>query len=294
MDGIPFRKLANEIGLNPSQTYRKVRKEMKKLPDNIWLTTNYCNRWSGRLNIDGKFVKVRGYKKKIPFIYCIDFLTHDIPIGLLAPSENYQAFYKIFSILRSVRYPLQVVICDEAPAVKAALEHTYPKSKIQLCHNHYLENIRKYLNIRTEEKYQRFFYSLNNSFSEDLSWEERETLLYEIYLKFGKDELVEDIMADIVRRKDELFTFDHILKCPRTNNLIEAYNSHLNARLKSIKGFKSFQTADLWLNAWMVRRRTKSFTDCQKPFKHLNGKCSLEKSLKKGTDFPEILGIKLP
>jgi len=267
---------------------------MKNLPDNTYLTTNYCNRWSGRLNLDGKFVKVRGYKKKIPFIYCIDFLTHDIPVGLLVPSENFQAFYKLFSILKSLRYPLQIVICDEAQAIKPALELVYPKVTTQICHNHYLENIRKYLGVRTEEKYRRFFYFLNKAFSMNLPWKERELFLFEIYLKFGKDERVEDIMADIMRRKKELFAFNHIPKCPRTNNLIEAYNSHLNARLKSIKGFKSFQTANLWLNSWMIRRRTKSFTDCQKPFKHLNGKCSLEKSMKKETKFPKIPGIKLP
>jgi hypothetical protein len=42
----------------------------------------------------------------------------------------------------------------------------------------------------------------------------------------------------------------------------------------------------------MIRRRTKNFTDCDKPFKHLNGKCSLEKTLKKDQKWPSILGIK--
>jgi len=54
----------------------------------------YCNRWSGILNVDGKYVKIRGQKKKIPFIYSIDFLTHDLPVGGLFPSESYQAFLK--------------------------------------------------------------------------------------------------------------------------------------------------------------------------------------------------------
>jgi len=67
---------------------------MDQLPENTYLSANFCNRWSGILNIDGKYVKVKGYKKKIPFIYCIDFLTHDIPVGLLAPSENYLTFLK--------------------------------------------------------------------------------------------------------------------------------------------------------------------------------------------------------
>jgi hypothetical protein len=42
----------------------------------------------------------------------------------------------------------------------------------------------------------------------------------------------------------------------------------------------------------MIRRRTKPFTDCEEPFKHLNGKSSLEVALKKDAKFPEILGIK--
>ena len=48
-----------------------------------------------------------------------------------------------------------------------------------------------------------------------------------------------------------------------------------------------------WLNAWMLRRRTKPFTDCEEPFKHLNGKCSLGIALKKDIKFPGILGIKI-
>ena len=59
---------------------------MDSLPENTWLSANYCNRWSGRLVVDGKYVKVKGYDQKIPFIYGIDYLTHDIPVGLLAPT----------------------------------------------------------------------------------------------------------------------------------------------------------------------------------------------------------------
>ncbi len=44
----------------------------------------------------------------------------------------------------------------------------------------------------------------------------------------------------------------------------------------------------------MIRRRTKPFTDCEEPFKHLNGKCSLEVVLKNDVDFPKILGVKPP
>ena len=86
---------------------------MDSLPDNTWLTAKYCNRFCGILVVDGKYVKVRGYKQKIPFIYGIDYLTHDIPVGVLAPTESTEAFRKYFRLLKTCNYPLQIVICDD-------------------------------------------------------------------------------------------------------------------------------------------------------------------------------------
>lgn len=65
-------------------------------------------------------------------------------------------------------------------------------------------------------------------------------------------------------------------RIPRTTNLIECFNSHLEGRLKSIKGFESITHARSWFNAYFIRRRLKPFTDCQGQFRFLNGKCSLE------------------
>ncbi|MBD3279439.1 MAG: hypothetical protein GF390_01875 [Candidatus Pacebacteria bacterium] len=73
---------------------------------------------------------------------------------------------------------------------------------------------------------------------------------------------------------------------PTTTNLIECFNSHLQGRLKTIKGFESFKHADLWLNAYFLRRRTKKFTDCRGKFRNLNGKTSLFKAKKPGIDLP--------
>jgi len=102
------------------------------------------------------------------------------------------------------------------------------------------------------------------------------------------------IMADIIRREKELFAFKKIKNFPATNNIIESYNSHLNGHLKTIKNFDSYRSAERWLNAWMIRRRTKTLTDCDTPFKHLNGICSLKMSIKNGHDWPQILGLKPP
>ena len=94
LDSAPFRKMAAQNDISHAKVYRQVEDEMDQLPDNTYLSKEYCSRWSGILNVDGKYVAIRGRKKKIPFIYCIDFLTHDLPVGGLFPSENYQAFLK--------------------------------------------------------------------------------------------------------------------------------------------------------------------------------------------------------
>ena len=179
-------------------------------------------------------------------------------------------------------YPLKIVVCDDTAAVDLALKRVYPKAKIQLCHNHYIENIRQYLLIRTEEKYQPFFYELTEAFNTKYHPKKREAKLAHITYKYARDnETVLGIMVDIEKRKDKLFNYKNVKKCPSTNNIIESYNSHLNGRLKTIKGFQSYRSAERWLNAWLVRRRTNILTDCGKPFKQLIGKSGFEMALKK-------------
>jgi len=268
---------------------------MDLLPENTYLSAHYCNRWSGILNVDGKYVKVKGYDKKVPFIYGIDFLTHDLPVGALALSENNQIFLKFFRLLKSINYPLQVVICDDSEGLKIALKQVYPKARLQLCHNHYFENLRQLLRTRTEPTYRSFLFELKDAFSPKHHYFRRQAKLAHVNYKYARnDPVLLSVMADIARREDKLFAFKKIESCPNTNNIIEAYNSHLQGRLKTIKGFDSFRSACRWLNAWLVRRRTKNFTDCNVPFKHLNGVCSLSKTIKKDQTWPQILGLNPP
>jgi len=271
--------------------YKRLKKEMNDLPDNTWLTHKYCNRSCGALVVDGKFVKVRGYQKKIPFIYGIDYLTHDIPVGVLVPSENSEAFKKLFRLLKTVNYPLRVVICDDViSSLKPALNYYYPKAKIQLCHTHYLENIRQKLNVRTSQYHARFFDDLKKRlFDEHKELKKLSIILRSFIVGSAKEDIVrQKIIMDTWERRKNLFAYKKIPNCPNDTNLIELFNSHLNARLKSIKGFKSFESANRWLNAYLIRRRTRPFTGCEGRFAKLNHKCSLEMTIKKQASMPEI------
>lgn len=256
------------------------------------MTKQYCDseKFCGILIVDGKFIKVKGYKQKIPFIYCIDYLTHDIPVGMVARSESAEAFEKFFQQLKDCNYPLKIVVCDDRSSLEKPLKKHYPESIIQRCLNHYVENIRESLYVRSKEANHHFFNSImKHVFEEYIDEENLQKQLQYIFEKHAKGNLHRTaILKDIYKRRIELFNYTKVEQCPKNTNLIELYNSHFNARLRSLKGFKSFDSAERWCNALIIRRRTKSLTDCRGKFKHLNGKNSLQNTLKKQALWPDI------
>lgn len=296
MDGAPYRPLGNELGLSPSQTYARVIAELKQLPNNTELTQAYCNRWSGILNIDGKYIAIKGFEKRQPFIWCVDFLQHDFPVSVLAHAESVEAFLELFAALIACHYPLRVAVCDDVAPLKIALKRYYPDAEIQLCHTHYIENIRQQIHLRTQDTYHHFFNSLmQHVFSDPLTRDEREAgLLYVTNHRTNHDPLLQSIVVAIATRFDDLFRYTTITNCPKTNNIIECFNSHLKQRLTAVKGFQSFASAQRFLNAWLIRRRTKPFTDCEGQFKQFNGYIPLQNSIKLHSKFPKILGFQEP
>ncbi len=160
---------------------------------------------------------------------------------------------------------------------------------MQLCHNHYLENIRVDLNIRSSDKYHEFFYDLVEHVFKVPEDQITTGLMYMFYQRCGHNRTLQNIVTTIKARYEDLFNYFKFKDCPRTNNIIESYNSHFQARLKSIRSFQSFESARMWLNAYIIRRRTKTFTDCKKRFKHLNKHASLELTIKKQAVWPDVL-----
>ncbi len=293
IDGAPFRKLGDENHLSGKQTYTRVMAELNQLPENTTVTKTLCDprRFCGILIIDGKYVAVKGFKAKIPFIYAIDYLTHDIPYGQLSVAEDEMSFSRFFQQLYALGYDIQIVVADDRAGIKRALHKVFPHAFLQLCHNHYLENIRTLLRVRSEERYRHFFHSLKlHVFTEGRDEESIALGLAHVLEKHAAhSHKLQDMLWGIKQRSEVLFNYLAVPGCPNNTNLIELYNSHLNGRLKTIKGFQSFPSAHRWLNAYLIRRRTKLLTDCEGKFKHLNKHCSLELTIKKQALWPEIL-----
>ena len=288
---MPERKLANEYDLSEGAVHKIIVSELNVLPENSWLTQEHADfsKYSRILILDGKYIKVRGYEKKIPMLWGIDYLTHDIPVKLLAPSENEAAFDRYFGLLETVGYTPKIVVVDDRAGIARALHRHFPHARVQLCHVHFLENLRQALKIRTEATHLEFFLKVR----EILKTRDGQLIkqgIAELVLRYEHvNVLYTQIVLSIWARRRGLFAYLSMPECPNNTNLIELYNSHLNGRLKTVKGFKSFHSGDRWLNAYAVRRRTKELTDCEGRFKHLNGRCSLEIA---GKDVTAVRGLK--
>lgn len=201
-----------------------------------------------------------------------------------------------FKTLKESGYDLKITVADDRSSMNAGMRRHFPEALIQRCQVHYLENIRQALHTRTDEMHRHFFNALKKYVFDEYENDERlNRALHSLFEKHATQDLLRQaILVDIDIRREELFAYKHIPDCPPNTNLIELFNSHLNGRLKTIKGFKSFKAAERWLNAYVLRRRTKTFTDCDGKFRPLNGKSSLQGVLKNQASWPDILETLAP
>ena len=278
--GVSYRNLGYEHGIDASTAYRRSTSALDKLMHCADISRRFCNRYCGILLVDGKYIAIKGYDRKIPVLYGIDYLTHDIPHYVLSVSENYSTCHSFFTSLRLLNYPLQAVVSDDNKNIYESCLSVYPKAITQLCQNHYKQSLRLGLNVGQETTYQPFMKEIEFLFAKRRSKEEFTHLAAKVYLKHKHDPICASVMVEMQKRLPQLLAYTQVPQTPTTNNLIESFNSHLEGRLKTIKGFESFKHADTWLNAYFVKRRIKPFTDCEGKFKNLNGKCSLELALK--------------
>lgn len=291
LDGLAFRKLADQVNSSASVVIRKVNKYIKSLPLNIDVTSVFSDmsKFSGFLVFDGKFVSVKSFESKIPLIWGVDYLSHDLPHSMLVPSENYLACRWFFSDLKSINYPLCLLVCDDNSNIKRAALDVFPDVVIQTCWKHFLENIRNDLGTKSSNKYMNFVRDIEHIFYARLAHWELSQFILSIFNKYNNDPKTLFWIDVIMSKRFELTNYHLFVNAPRTTNLIEVFNSHLNGRLKTIKGFENYHYAKYWLNAYVLNRRLSKFTDCSSKFKHLNGFKPLEMTLKNSKKLPNFL-----
>ncbi len=286
LSGISFRSLSEIHGCGVATAYRRVQNGLEQLPLCIDVTRWYCEKFQGVLLVDGKYVKVKKHDRKIPVIYGVDYKTHDIPHFRLTKAEDYLSCKRFFESLKLTDYTLQAVVCDDNQNIYNAAQHVFPNVVVQLCHVHFLRNMQALLDLENNQYHQIFYPVLTKLLIEKRSKDDFEKKATNLVRQFSSDEVCSGILIELARKQPLLQGYLRHKGTPTTTNLIESMNSHLEARVRPLKGFESFKHANMWLNGYFLRRRTKKFTDCSRQFRRLNGKTSLEIVKKSGIDLP--------
>jgi len=288
LDGLSFRRLASKYDISPMKAWRICEKELRKLPNNNQFTFKYCNRFSHIFVFDGKYFNVATDKYGWVLLWGIDYFRHDIPVFTVAPSENYQSWSKFFFHFRLINHHPMLLVCDDNYNLKLAARNHFPQVKIQTCFNHFKQNIRLDLKVRSDDTYKPFMRrieSILNS-SQKLSDETFNHWLFCLYRDFKHDPVCLQTLTNIERYKHELLAYRNIPQAPLTTNIIEGLNSHLEARLQSLRSFQTIEYARLWLNGYILKRRFTKFTDCRGRFRFLRGKTGVSQTKKERVDLP--------
>lgn len=272
------------------KAWRICESELKKLPNNNQFTVTYCNRFSHIFVFDGKYFNVANQPYDWVLLWGVDYLRHDIPIFIVAPSENYQSWSKFFFYFRILDHHPQLIVCDDNSNLKLAARNSFPAVKIQTCYNHFKENIRRDLHIRSDKTntYRDFMNRIESVLhsSQKISNDTFNTWMSYLYRDYHSDPLTLSVLTNIERYKHELLAYRNITRAPLTSNIIEGLNSHLEGRLQKLKSFQSIEYARLWMNGYILKRRFTKFTDCTVKFSYLNGKTGVSMTQKLGVDIP--------
>lgn len=167
-----------------------------------------------------------------------------------------------------------------------AARSCFPAVKIQTCFNHFKENIRRDLKVRSDNTYTGFMRKIEDVFDAKYNDGALNKKLFSLYQDNRYDPVCLSVLTTIEKYKTELLGYRHIHQAPVTTNLIEGMNGHLESRLVSLRSFQSVNHAKLWFNGYILKRRFTKFTDCRGKFRYLNGKTGVEMTKKERIDLP--------
>lgn len=288
LDGVAFRALGRKYRMSPMRVWRICEEELKKLPNNNQFTFKYCSQFSNTFVFDGKYFPVASAGYDWVLLWGVDYFRHDIPIIWIAPSESYQSWSKFFFYFRIITHYPQLIVCDDNGNLKMAARKNFPEVKIQTCFNHFKENIRRDLKVRSDDTYKPFMRRIEAVLTDKLSNDAMNKKLFALYRDWHHDPVTLSVLTNIQRYQKELTGYRGIPGSPVTTNIIEGFNSHLEARLQAIRSFQSIAHAKLWFNGYVLKRRCTVYTDCRGKFRSLNGKSGVQLTKKPGIDLPRL------
>lgn len=286
LDGFSFRTLARKYDISSMKAWRICEDELKKLPQNNEFTHKYCDRFSQILISDGKYFNVASEKNNWVLLWGFDYFRHDIPIISVVPSESYASWARFFTYFRIINSMPRLIVCDDNPNEKMAARNVFPAVKIQTCYNHFKENIRRDLKVRSTETYREFMKRIEEIFEGKRTDADRNKRLFALYRDYKTEPVCVSVLTNIEHYKEELLAYRGIHQAPTTSNIIEGMNSHIESRLHSLRSFQTPTHAKLWFNGFILKRRFTKYTDCKGKFKYINGKTGVELTKKEKVVLP--------
>lgn len=268
--------------------WRTCEEGLQKLPNNNQFTFKYCSQFSTTFVFDGKYFNVASEEKDLVLLWGVDYFRHDIPIFFVAPSESYHSWSKFFFYFRIVNHYPQLIVCDDNANLKMAARKNFPEVRIQTCFNHFKENIRRDLKVKSEVTYKVFMKRVEEVLTEKMNDEAMRRKLFALYRDYSYDPVALSTLTNIQRYWTELTGYRGVPGAPVTSNIIEGLNAHLEARLRKLCSFQSIRYAKLWMNGYVLKRRYKIYTDCRGKFRSLNGQSGVQLTKKPEVDLPPL------
>lgn len=215
----------------------------------------------------------------------VDFHTRDLPHYSLGDNENMIDLVLYFQQLKGNGYNLQILVRDGNEAISSAAEHVYGRRIItQLCHRHFLAKFDDKIARRELAAERRFLIELKNRVCSiirvpniDLACRRMNDFVRD-QNQFRITETLNELIDKFLKNFEVLTMYLQYPKgyVPCTSNVVEGMNSQLKSRLKPMCMFQSIVSAENYLKLWCLKRRFQRFTDCKRPYRHLNGRAPLE------------------
>lgn len=301
-DQSSYRTIERRNGCTKTTANKVVREIAATAKDSHWIAQNLQPQWKGVLCFDGTYLNVRNafasleraegwcederFLHKLIALLSIDFHTRDLPHYSIGDNENMIDLVLHFQQLRENGYPLQGLVRDGNEQIETAAKQVYGTPiDVQLCHKHFLTKFDDAAALRTQSEREREAIialkmrvcSIIRIPDITLACERMNAFAREHH-KFRTSEVTDTLVTKFIGNYEYLTEYLQHPKgwMPRTVNVSENLNKQLKDRTGPMCMFQSITSAENYLKLWCLKRRFQKFTDCRKPFKHLNGKAPLE------------------
>jgi hypothetical protein len=303
-DHSSYRTIQRRDGCSRNTAVKLVHALGREVKDSFWIAKHLHPTWRGVLCVDGTYVRVRNAFKKLAqregwykgeeqkFLHKliallgVDYHTRDLPHYAIGDNENMIDMVLFFQQLRENAYPLKALVRDGNRTIEAAARHVYGTPfPSQLCHHHFLAKFDDVIALRDcEEKERTALIELKRRVCMVIRVPDiqlacrRVNEFHREQNRFRTSALASELVDKLFREFENLTMYLQYPKgfLPTTVNVSENINKQIKERFKPMCMFQSIASAENYLKLWCLKRRFQKFTDCRKPFRHLNGKAPLE------------------